>query len=248
VSAHPFLRDAPPTPRRGASRLLAGLIIPLVKNVVSPGFIPKFFLLTAVLSVTLVCAVVTTSAEEKAGGPKDPVVPYTDPGGKEGDRQSWVRASLVKARGERIEGELQLSFTTLELDVIVDNNPAKKSVPLAEISSIEFVRWQGRKRRNNEYAFYHSEIRVTLVDKTAIQCKKNVRELNRLRLRNGDRTGSLYTYFLDYREKDAWRNSGQKEMNYPETNPHGATVVRINFIREPDAGPLDLFIKGLKKK
>lgn len=200
------------------------------------------------LSYVLFCAVVTTAAEDKADGPKDPVTPYTDPGGKVGDRQSWVRASLVRAKGERLEGELMFSSAALDLETIGNNSAGKKSVPIAEISCIEFIRWQGQKRRKNEYAFYHSEIRVTLADKTAIQCKKNVRELNRLRLRNGDRTVSLFTYFFDYRDKDAWRNSGQKEMNYPETNPHGATVVRINLIREPDMGPLDLFIKGLKKK
>jgi hypothetical protein len=199
--------------------------------------------LAAFMASALLCA-----AEEKYPGPKDPAAPAVDQGGKRADLQSWVRVALARARGERIEGELLVSFASLDLPVPGEKHPAKKQVALADISSIEFVRWRGQARNKNEYAFYHSEVRVTLADKTVVLSAMNIRALNRLRVRNGDRVRSLYTYFLDYRDKDAWRNSGQKEMKYPETNPHADTVVSITFLHEPEAGLLDLFFKGLKKQ
>ena len=205
--------------------------------------VPGSIFLAAVLSSAFLFA-----AEEKSSGPKDPVSPSVDVGGKEAGGQSWVRAALVRAHGERIEGELLVSFASLDLVMTTDKGSAKKSVPLASISSIEFVRWKAQKRRNNEYAFYHSETRVTLADRTVMTGAMNIRALNRLRVKSGDRVRTLYTYFFDYRDKDSWKNSGRKEMEFPETNPNGDTVVSITFLREPDAGPLDLFIKGLRKK
>ncbi len=200
-----------------------------------------------------VCAILITlplllvAAEEKAPGPKDPVSPSADFSGKEGDRQHAVRAALVKARGERLEGELFLAFTSLNLSVAGTGGAKIRTVPLAGIAAIEFVRWQGRKRRDNEYAFYPTRIRVTLADKTVIESGINTTSLYRLRLRTGGRTISLYTFFFEYREKDAWKNSGEKTMAYPETNPHADTVVRIEMLHESGTNPLDAIIKMLSK-
>jgi hypothetical protein len=199
-------------------------------------------------AVIVALPLLTMAAEEKALDPKDPVSPSADFHGKDEGGRSWVRAALVKARGERLEGELLVTFASLDLDIIVDNNPKKRSVPLAEISSIEFTRWQGQRRRNNEYAFYPSLIRVTLADKTVVESGAGIRMLYKLRLRTGERSRTHYSYFFDYREKNAWKNSGEKEMTYPEKNPHGETVVKIELIHASEASPLDAIIRLLEKK
>jgi hypothetical protein len=211
---------------------------------------PRVFMLVAMLAAAMFCAAALTAGEEKAGGgsgPKDPMPPSADLRGKEGERQSWVRASLVRARGDRLEGELSVSFPSLNLSVEGTGGAKNRTVTLVEITAIEFTLWQGRMRRKNEYAFYPVRMRVTLADRSVIETGMNTLEFHRLRLRTGERTRTYYTYFFDYREKDAWKNSGMKDMKYPETNPLGDTVVKIIFIHESEAGPLDLFIKGLKK-
>ena len=197
-----------------------------------------------IIALPLLCA----AAEEQAAAPKDPVSPSADFHGREEGGRSWVRAALTKARGERLEGELLLSFATLDLDTPAGNGPARKSVPLAEISFIEFVRWQGQKRGKNEYLFNPVRIRVTMTDRTVIESRINTRALYRLRLKTGDRTRTLFPCFFEYREKDAWKNSGEKDVKYPETNPNGETVVKIELIHVSETSPLDAIIKLLEKK
>ncbi|HOD13305.1 MAG TPA: hypothetical protein PLA65_16900 [Spirochaetota bacterium] len=200
-----------------------------------------------VWAVIVALPLLSVAAEEKAPGPKDPVSPSADFRGKVESGGSWVRAALVTAQGGRIEGELLLPFATLELGVPADGTAKKRPVPLAEIASIEFTRWRGQRRQKNEYAFYPSLIRVTLADKTALETGAGIRVLHKLRLRTGERSRTLYSYFFDYREKDAWKNSGEKDMAYPEKNPHGETVIKIELVHSSETSPLDAIIKLLSK-
>lgn len=204
--------------------------------------------LIALAAIAVFCAIAAIAADEKAPGLKEPASPSVEFRGREESGQSWVRAALVRARGERLEGELLLAFAALDLETVADNKPAKRSVPLAEIASIEFTRWQGYRRRKNEYAFYPALVRVTLADKSVVASRANLRMLYTLRLRTGDRVRTYYSYFFDYREKDAWKNSGEKGMDYPQSNPNADTVVRIELVRASPAGPLDMIFKMLEKK
>jgi hypothetical protein len=201
---------------------------------------PRFRVI-ALAAAALLWSAAAPAADEKAAGPVVPVAPFADFG--KATAAGEVRVSVTRARGEVLEGVLIVSFTSVDLPT----GGGTRSVALADLASIEFVRWQGQKRRNNEYAFYPSQVRVTLMDKSVIETS-GIRALGRLRLMTGGRRRTLYSYFFDYREKDAWKNSGQKEMAYPETNPHADTVVKIAFIQGAGQNPLDTIINILKKK
>ena len=189
-----------------------------------------------VWAVIVALPLLSVAAEEKAPGPKDPVSPSADFRGKVESGGSWVRAALVTAQGGRIEGELLLPFATLELGVPADGTAKKRPVPLAEIASIEFTRWRGQRRQKNEYAFYPSLIRVTLADKTALETGAGIRVLHKLRLRTGERSRTLYSYFFDCEKA---RGKAPAKGRWRIRKNHGETVIKIRAGSLYETSPID---------
>ncbi|TFH42335.1 MAG: hypothetical protein E4G96_03680 [Chrysiogenales bacterium] len=117
------------------------------------------------------------------------------------------------------------------------------TVPIADIGSIEFLQWRGREIRKNEFAFYPERVRITLRDGKALESAGNIPLLNRLPFREGERVHTVFSYFHDYRKKGRWVHSRQAGIEYPETHPHGATLVRIIFEKPPAFNPLEMLFR-----
>ena len=141
------------------------------------------------------------------------------------------RVSLINARGDKRSGLLALKTDFIDIDVSDHGSVEKRKVSIASIDSIEFKKWKGTEGRGNEFLFYPAQIKITLADKKIIECRSDIKILNRLTLIDGKNSVSQYTYFYDYRENNAWRNSGRSDLSYPETNPHEDTVLQIVFFR-----------------
>ncbi len=141
------------------------------------------------------------------------------------------RVSLINARGDKRSGLLALKTDFIAIDVSDHGSIEKRKGNISSIDSIEFNKWKGTEIRGNEFLFYPAQIKIVFADKKIIECRSDIKILNRLTLIDGKNSVSLYTYFYDYRENNAWRNTGQPDMSYPETNPHEDTVVRIVFSR-----------------
>jgi hypothetical protein len=141
------------------------------------------------------------------------------------------QVSLINAKGEMKSGSLMLTFDSIDVNISDTGANEIRKISLSSIDSIEFIRWKGTEVRKNAFVFYPSQINILLSDKKTIECFSNIKQLNKLGLRDGKRIHNAYAYFFDYREKNVWRNSGQADMLFPETNPHENTVVRITFNR-----------------
>ncbi len=141
------------------------------------------------------------------------------------------RASLVNARGEKKAGLLALKEDFIDAD-ITERGPSEiRRIKISGIDVIEFIKWKGTAAKGNGFLFYPSEIKITLTDKSALKSRSDIKALNRLVLSEGNKSYIMYSCFYDYRENDIWRNTGEADISYPETNPHGDTVVRIVFSR-----------------
>jgi hypothetical protein len=68
-------------------------------------------------------------------------------------------------------------------------------------------------------------------DKKVYVSDGNIPKLNRLMFKNVKGNRFIYSYFYDYRKNNAWKNSGEADMRYPETNPPPGTLVRIIFLK-----------------
>ena len=190
-----------------------------------------------------------TSAESNGTeirAPEGPAVPAVDAGGKKGPAgQADFPATVTTAKGESMTGSLLLSFDAIEVDTAEEGPERKKSIPLASIKTIEFTQWRGTLRRKNEYAFYPARVKITLRDGKAYQCTRVAPALNRVLFKDYRGKRVLYAYFFDYRDGTTWKNSGETEMKYPETNPFAGTVVRIDFTAAEMRNPLEFLFKQL---
>ncbi|MBN2161124.1 MAG: hypothetical protein JW807_17185 [Spirochaetes bacterium] len=154
--------------------------------------------------------------------------------------------TVVTARGDTVTGVLVVPFDSLDIEAAGDGPKGAVTVRVADIDSIEFTRWAGKERRKNEFAFYHSAARITLKDKQVIECGRNIPALDRLVFRDEKRSRSLYSYFYDYLKNGAWKNSGETDIAYPETNPHADTLVRIIFLRKKTVNPLETILRTIQ--
>ncbi|OHD66339.1 MAG: hypothetical protein A2176_07595 [Spirochaetes bacterium RBG_13_51_14] len=153
--------------------------------------------------------------------------------------QTDIPATVITATGERLSGSLLVPFNSLEIEFNEDGKSRIRNVELSGIESIEFTRWRGIERRKNEFAFYPVRARITLSDKKIIECGRNIPQLNKMFFHDSRVTSSIYSYFYDYRKDNVWLTSGHTEIDYPETNPNGNTVVRIIFNRIENANPFE---------
>lgn len=201
---------------------------------------------TGLLLAALVPGASPAAAEKPApssGGPaspKDPSSPSVelrDP--RDAGRKSDLPATIATARGDKKTGTLTVKFGSMEVSAEEGGAPRKMSLSIADIDSIEFTRWRGVERRKNEFAFYPAGMKITLLNKKVLLCGGGVPLLNRLAFKNGGESRFLYSYFYDYWKNGAWKNSGQSDRSYPETNAPGDTVVKIIFLKEEMKNPLE---------
>ncbi len=185
-------------------------------------------------------------AEEKtssSNGPRSPKEPLSlpvevrDP--KDAGRKTDLPATIVTARGDKKTGTLVVKFGTIEIETMEEGARRKMAVAIADIETIEFIRWRGVERRKNEFVFYPSETKIILRDKKALAGTGRIALLNRLAFKYGGESLFIYSYFYDYWKNGTWKNSGQTAREHPETNPIGDTLVKIIFIRDEMKNPLE---------
>ncbi len=169
--------------------------------------------------------------------PSSPSVELRDPG--EAGRKSDLPATIVTARGDKKTGTLTVKFGSIEVSADEGGTLRKMSLPIAAIDSIEFTRWRGVERRKNEFAFYPAGMKITMLNKKVLLCNGGVSLLNRLAFRDSGGSRFVFAYFYDYWKNGAWRNSGQSDRSYPETNAPGDTLVKIIFLTEEMKNPLE---------
>jgi hypothetical protein len=204
-------------------------------------------LFSAVMFIAM--AVLVSSAGYPAGKqtagemrlPSEPAVPGVDIGGGQGGEKEFTVA-VVTVKGDAMTGSFMIQSDTIVIEIGENGASVKKSLTLAAIDSIEFTRWRGIQRRKNEYVFYPSLTKITMADKKIYECARAVPALNRVLFKNFRGKRYLYAYFYDYRVKDKWKNSGESDLRYPETNPAAGTLVRITFSRAETKNPLEMLL------
>jgi len=186
------------------------------------------------LYLYIMFAVILPVADNASADPRhpdNPVAPKVDVNEQKDKEKQNYQVSLINARGEKKSGSLVLTFDSIDVNVSDTGANEIRKISLSSIDSIEFIRWKGTEVRKNVFMFHPSQINILLSDKKTLECRSNIKQFNKISFRDGKRIHIAYAYFFDYRENNVWRNSGQADMLYPETNPHENTVVRIIFNR-----------------
>jgi hypothetical protein len=192
-----------------------------------PGVLRPFMALLICYTTVLAGQTETKSTELRI--PRDPDPPAVDIKEKDKGKPEDNRVTVETMKGEPMEGSLILDFDLLDIEVMDGGAARKESIPLAGIDSIEFIQWRGSERRKNEFAFYPIQTRIIMKDKKVYICGRNIPKLNRLMIKSAKGSRIMFSYFYDYRKNNAWKNSGEADMSYPETHPSPGTLVRIIF-------------------
>lgn len=169
--------------------------------------------------------------------PSSPAVEMRDPDGAV--KETDCPATIVTARGGKRTGTLALKPGKIELEVMENGARRRMSVSLADVESIEFSRWRGTERRKGEFVFHPSEARIVLWNRKVLLCTGGIPLLNRVSFTYRGERRFIYSFFYDYWKNNAWKNSGQRGRDYPETAPFGDTLVKIIFIRGDMINPLE---------
>lgn len=175
--------------------------------------------------------------------PKVPEEPSVRPVA-EGDRaRGEVPVLLVTARGGRMRGRLTVEAPDLDVPVLRGDVIQTVKVAVADIGSIEFLRWRGRELRKNEYSFRPVVIRIILRDGREVESAGHVAALERFAFREDDAVRTVFSRFRDYRKSGRWVHSGATAMDHPDTHPHGDALVRIVFETPAPSSPLEMLFK-----
>lgn len=158
--------------------------------------------------------------------PGDPVIPeIVIPEGEtkknEVKHKNIYPAAVFIADGSEFHGTISLSSDQLDTSV--------RKFLISEIESISVEKWKTGKSMGGVHFFVPSHLRIKLRNGDSVFVSGNFSMIHRIDL--SDKTGKkhYYTCFYDRRKKGKWENSSQKDIKYPETNPHGSAVVRILF-------------------
>ena len=201
------------------------------------GVLPPIILFLIFYCSILAGQTETTSRELRT--PQDPDVPAVDIKEKDRVKAADIRVTVVTMKGEPMEGSLILDFGLLDIEVMDGGAARKESIPIAGIDSIEFIQWHGTERRKNEFAFYPARTRIIMKDKKEYMCGRNIPKLNKLMFKNVKGSRFIFSYFYDYRKEGVWKNSGEADMRYPETNPPAGTLLRITFTKTGEMNLLE---------
>jgi hypothetical protein len=164
--------------------------------------------------------------------PREPDPPAVDIKERDKAKPGSAAVTVEMMKVGPMEGSLMLDFDALDIEVMDGGAARRESIPLAGIDSIAFMQWHGTERRKNEFAFYPSRTRIIMKDKKVYICERNIPRLNRLAFKNAGGSRFIFSYFYDYRKNNAWKNSGEADMRYPETNPPPGTLLSIKFKKE----------------
>jgi hypothetical protein len=204
----------------------------------------RSFVFHLIMAVLLLCGSILAgesgAPSRELRIPKDPDVPAVDIDEKKDKGNSeGIPVTVVTVKGEAMTGSLIPDFDVLEIDVMDNGTARKESIPLVSIDTIEFTHWHGTELRKNEFAFYPSQTRITMKDKKAYVCGRNIAKLNKLLFKDFRGNRFVFSYFYDYRKNNVWKNSGEAEMRYPETNPPVGTLLRIMFMKMEEKNILE---------
>ncbi len=195
-----------------------------------------------VIPVVLAAIACAGDLRAEPAEPKKPDDPVIGTSSKKDGSGTDFEVTVITAKGERITGFFLAGAAIVEAEVAEKGGVVKKNIPLSAIASVEILRWQGKPVRKEEYVFRPARIKMTLADKTVYECVNDIRLFDRMRVRALNRVRAVYAYYYDYRSKNRWKNSGKEDMRYPETNPHGDTVVQIIFSRAEPGSFLERFL------
>jgi hypothetical protein len=176
--------------------------------------------------------------------PKVPEEPSVRPVKEEEKTGGEAPVLLVTARGKKTRGRLRIKAPDLDIPVLHGDAVKPLKVAIASIDSIEFLRWEGRERRKNEFEYRPVMVRFTLRDGKVVLSAGHIPSLDRLSFRDGGRERTVFSCFRDYRKNGRWVHSGAAAIDHPEKNPHGDTLVRIEFETPPAFNPLEMLFKG----
>lgn len=169
-------------------------------------------------------------------GPKDPVMPQ-DPAGKSASSSSASTAvagdpfpvELVFADGKRLQGTVKIKYTELHTKFTHDGFVYYKKIQIKDLQSIVIQQWQGKKGGGSLYYFFPSVYQLHTKAGAVIPMTRRMPMFDKIPLDNRYGTTTVYSYFADYWEGNRWKNAGTGPFAFREKNPHGRTVVRINF-------------------
>lgn len=197
----------------------------------------------ALIAIVLLPHLPLRSESVSPAPPKGPEEPSVRPVA-EGEREMGeVPVLLVTARGGRMRGRLTVGARDLDVPVLHGDVVQTVKVAVADIGSIEFLRWRGRELRKNEYSFRPVVIRIILRDGRQVETAGHVAALERFTFREDDAVRTVFSRFRDYRKGGRWVHSGATAMDHPDTHPHGDALVRIVFETPAASSPLEMLFR-----
>jgi hypothetical protein len=161
--------------------------------------------------------------------PVDPHTPSVDL--KEKKREHSYPVLIDFPQNKKIRGSIL--FNIQRIRVLVSGGGGSRYISISEIKSVDFLQWRGKEYRENSYLFKPSKTKISLNDGSSLIISGNLPLFNRVRFlpRGKNAIKSIYPVFYDYYKNSKWINSGSRERDFPENNPHKDTLVRIVFLR-----------------
>lgn len=156
--------------------------------------------------------------------PKDPSVPEVAIPSSDIELRTTRNISSLRTMavfGDSSTNILYLRLAATEFDLIAEaaGETKKIRVTLTNLSRLDFLSWKGFPQKDGGTIFYPLRTRITLKDGSSFECSYYLREFGKIPARTATGDLTLYSYFYEYREKGRWKNSGKKELTYPETHP-----------------------------
>ncbi len=199
-------------------------------------------MMALILSLLLFTANESNTEIKDPTGPKIPEVKFNS-----GDKKFSYNVIIDFQGKKRVKGTIFFSDDKIS----IPNSGRDTSTPMkiSEISSIDFLEWDMKEYKKKSYMFIPVKTRINLEKKGSFICGKNIKDLNSIlfSLEEGGGNGSfIYSIFYDYWNGKLWNNSGSDKYDYPKTNPHESTLIRVEFEKNDFRG-FDLF-DLMKKK
>ncbi len=124
-----------------------------------------------------------------------------------------------------------ISLPDNEMTFISEKNGgnSKDTISFTNLLKVDFLRWKGYSQKDGSTIFYPIKTRITLKDDSYFDCAYYIEELGKIPSKTWKGESTLYSYFYEYRVKGIWKNSGRKELSYPETHPPAQCLKSILF-------------------
>ena len=157
--------------------------------------------------------------------PKNPQVIFKNP-----ITSFHYNVTISYANGAKEQGSIEVPFKVITVMYKQGKAIVKRTESMSALKSIQFLKWKIEKKKSNAYGFFPNNITVIFKDRTIIERHGNIKGFNKLTFYRKDKPKKfIYSFFYDYWINKMWQNSGKREADFPETNPHKDTVVSILF-------------------